>query len=225
MADATARPPGDDPELAQFVDPQTLRYVRVYPVPVASVWRAVTTSEYLNVWLYPVSHVEPRLGGRCSFTWGRPDDPTVAGEVSIFEPFRSVRYETPAGHLQFDLEPVDGKTRLTFTQYFRPGFEHPEGDVDPDDPGGVLPAGPGTPWRPGFVAGFHLDLAHFARFLEEDWPLERVRSESERRVAAANSIGQSAFQSEPDAEWLRWVAVYTEHIRATYPASRRADRD
>jgi uncharacterized protein YndB with AHSA1/START domain len=209
----------DNEDLAEFSDRQTLRYVRFYPVPVERVWQAVTTSEYLNVWLYPVSRVEPRLGGRCSFTWGAPDDPAVAGKVTRFEPPRCVRYGTPAGYLQFDLRTVAGGTRFTFTQHFDPDFRHPDGAFPPDDKGAALPAGPGTPWRPGFVAGFHLDFRHFATFLAQNWPLERVRAESERRVALANSRGQDALQHDtPGGDWEKLVDVYTHHIRATCPA-------
>lgn len=58
----------DTDALGEFEDRCTIRYVRFYPVEVARVWKAVTTSEQLNVWLYPMSRVEPRMGGRCSFS-------------------------------------------------------------------------------------------------------------------------------------------------------------
>lgn len=208
----------DDETLGQFSDRQTLRYVRIYPVPLERVWRAVTTSEALNVWLYPVSRVEQRLGGRCSFSWGKPEDPTLAGEVLRFEPRRCVRYGTPAGYIQFELEPVEGGTRFTFTQYFHPDFRHPDGEFADDDPSAALPAGPDTPWRPGFVAGFHLNFRQLGRFLEEDWPEAQLRDESARRVAIANAGGDRArLGAGPESDWRELVDVYTTHIRETCP--------
>ena len=70
----------DDSMLAVFVDRTTMRHERTYPHGIESVWDTVTTSEQLNVWLLPVSKVDRRLGGRCSFrrfrgrgrTGGRP---------------------------------------------------------------------------------------------------------------------------------------------------------
>jgi hypothetical protein len=138
---------------------------------------------------------------------------SVAGEVTRFEPRRCVRYGTPAGYIQFELQPMEGGTRFTFTQYFDPDFRHPEGTFAPGDKGAATPAGPDTPWRPGFMAGFHLNFRDFATFLQEDWPLERVRAESERRVVLANSGGRT----EPDPEWAKLVDEYTAHVRHTFP--------
>ena len=95
----------DDSMLAVFVDRTTMRHERTYPHAIESVWDAVTTSEQLNVWLLPVSKVERRLGGRCSFSWGGPEEMSVVGEVTEWEPPRVVRYTfgDARSYLRFEL--------------------------------------------------------------------------------------------------------------------------
>jgi uncharacterized protein YndB with AHSA1/START domain len=207
----------DNDALAEFEDRHTLRYVRFYPVEVSSVWRAVTTSEYLDVWLYPVSRVDPRLGGRCSFSWGSPDDSTVSGTVSRLEPSKVVRYELgPSNFIQFDLEPVEGGTRFTFTQFFGPRFRHTDdGMLEGKD--GAQPAGSGTPWRAGFLAGFHLNVEFLGQFLVEDWPEDRIAQESRWLLEAANAGSIEGRPPVPNREWQRLVDLYYDHVLATYP--------
>lgn len=211
------RPPIDNEALAEFQDAHTLRYARFYPVEMARVWTAVTSAEHLNVWLYPVTKVEARLGGRCSFTWGAPDDPTVEGTVSRFDPPRRVRYELgPENWIQFDLRAVEGGTRFTFTQYFGPGFRHADdGRLDGKD--GAQPAGPGTPWRAGFIAGFHLNFRYLGEFLDEAWPEQRIEHESRRRIEAASSSVVEDHPPGSQREWRRLVDVYHDHVIATCP--------
>jgi uncharacterized protein YndB with AHSA1/START domain len=60
--------------LAHFVDADTLVYDRRYPHPIERVWKAVSTGEHLDVWLFPVTRVEQRVGGRATFTWGGPEE-------------------------------------------------------------------------------------------------------------------------------------------------------
>ena len=203
--------------LAEFKDPHTARFVRFYPVEAAKVWRAVTDSDELNVWLYPVSKVEPRKGGACMFTWGSPEDQTAAGLVSRFEPMNSVRYTFDGERfIQFDLTPESGGTRLVFTQYFGPDYRHAD-DGQIDDPHGAQAAGEGTPWRAGFLAGFHINFAFLGRFLVEDWPRERIASESKRCVEGTNAGEYTAAFEEPDEEWERLVAIYFRHIADCCP--------
>jgi uncharacterized protein YndB with AHSA1/START domain len=207
----------DNDALAQFKDRHTMRYVRFYPVEVARLWKAVTSAEHLNIWLYPVTKVEPRLGGRCSFSWGAPDDPTFEGTVSRFDPFKQVRYEVGAeNYIQFDLLPVEGGTRFIFTQFFGPGFRHADdGQLEGKD--GAQPAGPGTPWRAGFLAGFHLNFRYLETFIGEEWSEGRIDQESRRRVELANS---EVIEDHPPAsqdEWRRLVDVYYDHVLATCP--------
>jgi uncharacterized protein YndB with AHSA1/START domain len=193
-----------DQSLATFVDRHTMRYDRTYPHPIARVWEAVTTSEHLDVWLLPEARVEPRLGGRCAFGWGGPaDDPAAStGEVTVFEPPSAVEYTFADGStMRFDLAPDGDGTRLAFTLYFAATGTGPE-----DYPGGDLPAGNDTAWRPGFLAGFHQMLAELDAFLRGQW------TAADR---AANLAGH--LEGTPDEEHLRLIESYREHVREHCP--------
>ncbi len=184
-----------------------MRHERTYPHAIESVWDAVTTSEQLNVWLLPVSKVERRLGGRCSFSWGGPEEMSVVGEVTEWEPPRLVRYTfgDARSYLRFELFPDGDGTRLLFTQ----SFAEDEGtDASEDDayPGADRPAGPDSPWRPGFVAGFHLMLDELDLYLRGEW----TDADRARHLAA-----QIAGTPEPD--YLRMVDLYRDHIGAHAP--------
>jgi uncharacterized protein YndB with AHSA1/START domain len=192
-----------DPMLAVFLDRMTMQHERRYPHPIDRVWEAVTTSEHLDAWLLPVSSVEARLGGRCSFSWGGPAEASIEGTVTVFDPPHVVQYTFghPDSYLRFELSEDGSATRLRFHQSFAPG----EGSDTPDDAyeGADRPAGPDTPWRPGFVAGFHEMLDNLAGWLRSPW------SADENPVVdptAATSAGHS-----------RWIEVYRPHIRDTCP--------
>ena len=209
----------DNERLVEFDGPRRARFVRFYPVEAAKVWHAVTDSEALNVWLYPVSRVEPRLGGACTFTWGSPEAPVMQGRVSRFEPITCVRYEfSSERYIQFSLMPETGGTRLTFTQHFGQDYRHPD-DGEISERHGAQPAGPGSPWRAGFLAGFHLNFWFLSTFLVEDWPAERIARESRRCVEGTNSGKYTAAWEEPEGEWERLVEIYYGHIDACCPPS------
>jgi uncharacterized protein YndB with AHSA1/START domain len=192
-----------DAPLATFVDELTMEYVREYPHAVESVWEAVTTPEHLDVWMVPECRVDLRLGGTCSFSWGGPPEGAVHGTVTELDPPRLVRYSIEGGYLRFALEPIDGGTRLVFTHAFGPG-EHVEADTS--FPGSDQPAGPGTPWRPGFVAGFHgmLDL------------LDALLGGA---YTAADKQAELDIWARGDVppDHLQRIEVYRDHIRRTYP--------
>lgn len=208
----------DPDELAEFSDSQTARFFRFYPVEAARVWHAITDSDSLNIWLYPVSRVEPRLGGACSFTWGAPEDPTFVGRISRFEPFQCVRYETGSGNfIQFDLTPEASGTRLAFTQYFDPDYRHDD-DGQITERHGAQTAGPGTPWRAGFLAGYHVNFWFLSRFLTEHWSEERIVRESKRCVEGTNAGEYTAVEfGEPEGEWERLTDLYFQHIADACP--------
>lgn len=120
----------------------------------------------------------------------------------------------PSNYIQFDLAPVEGGTRFPFTQYFGPGFrDADDGELESRD--GAQPAGPGTPWRPGFLACFH--FAFLDRFLAESWTDERIAEESWHLVDAANASSLESRPPLPAPEWERLVNAYPDHIPATIP--------
>lgn len=190
--------------LATFVDRHTMRYDRTYQHPIARVWEAVTTSEHLDVWLLPESRVEARLGGTCAFGWGGPaDDPgATRGEVTVFDPPTAIQFTFEDGsHMRFDLEADGDDTRLSFTLYFRL-----PGEKADDWPGGDLPAGPDTAWRPGFLSGFHQMLDELDLFLRGEWTAE----DRSRHLA-------EFAEGRLDPEHLRLIDVYREHVADSCP--------
>ena len=194
-----------DSPLAVFTDRFTLHYDRHYTHSIELVWEAVSTSEHLDVWLLPVSRVERREGGACSFSWGEPPDHpnTTVGEVTVFDPPKSIQYTTKDGFMRFDLEPDGEGTMLRFTHSFRPGaLTEPAADY----PGSDQPAGPDAPWRPGFVAGFHQMLDELDLYLSGKWTAaDRARDLEGMRAG------------RPHPEHLRLIDVYRDHIRGHCP--------
>jgi uncharacterized protein YndB with AHSA1/START domain len=193
-----------DRPLATFIDRHTMRYDRAYPHPIERVWDAVSTSEHLDVWLLPESRVEPRLGGRCAFGWGGPADDPVAttGEVTVFDPPSTIEFSFEDGStMRFDLARDAGGTKLSFTLHFRLPGEKVE-----EWPGGDLPAGPDTPWRPGFLAGFHQMLDELELFLRGEWT-----ATNRQHHLAEFAAGR------PDPEHLRLIDVYREHVATHCP--------
>jgi uncharacterized protein YndB with AHSA1/START domain len=189
--------------LAEFVDRFTMRYERRYPHPIEMVWDAVSTGEHLDVWMLPTSRVERRRGGRCSFTWGGDEaDYVQVGTVTEFDPPRRITYafDEAARFMRFDLAPDGDGTLLHFTLFWPvvPG----EPNEPEDYPGGDLPAGPDTPWRPGFLAGFHEMLDDLAAFLRGEW-------------GAADRAANLANYPTPEGE--RLIELYREHVREHCP--------
>ncbi len=196
-------PPAHSP-LATFENRYSMRHVRRYDHPIERVWQAVTDPAQMEAWMLPHITIEPRLGGRATFTWGGPPDHPTTTEIRAWDPPRLVDY----GGLRFELAALDdGTTELTFIQSFRTDFRQDQSTVPPGDPGGDLPGGPDTPWRPGFVGGFHLMLDNLATLLSG----ELAPSESRIDGHAPNTLAVYP----PDWVWL--CHVYRQHIKATIP--------
>jgi uncharacterized protein YndB with AHSA1/START domain len=194
----------DDEPLATFVDRLTMVYERHYSHPIEDVWDAVSTGEQLDVWMLPESRVERRLGGACAFGWGgSASDPNATnGEVTVFEPNAAIQYtfEDGESYMRFDLEPAGDGTRLLFTLRFAPN----ENPAEEPWTGSDLPAGPDTPWRPGFVAGYHEFLDDLYGYLQGEW------TASDR---AAHLAG------EHQDRHVHWVDIYRSHIANECPPS------
>jgi uncharacterized protein YndB with AHSA1/START domain len=193
--------------LATFVDRHTMIYERTYAHPIERVWDAVSTGEHLDAWLLPESRVERHLGGAFAFgLGGSADDPNaVSGTITVWEPPTAVQYTIPdRSFTRFDLSAVDeSTTALRFTLHFLPGTDsHPiEGD-----PGGDLPAGPDTAWRPGFLVGYHHMVGRLGEFLAGEWTLEDNKRDIERLV-----------RDGWDAADLALMETYRQHVRTTIP--------
>jgi uncharacterized protein YndB with AHSA1/START domain len=184
-------------ELARFIDRLTMEYVRTYPHPIERVWRAIVEPQEFGAWFIK-GRLDPRVGGRYWF-----GDDGFQGVVEAIEPPHRLRLvDDKAGQVfQYDLAEVTGGTRMRFTYRFGP--DH--GYVEAPDPvtgtgapitfhrGGDLPGGADTPWRPGFLAGWHAMFDSLADVLDG----------SEKRAR----------------RWPELIGRYREHIKATIPAA------
>jgi uncharacterized protein YndB with AHSA1/START domain len=98
----------------------TLRYERVFPRPIATVWSAITEPARIADWLGP-AELEPRVGGRFAVRVGPGGRVPIEGKVVVWEPPSVLACtwnwpEGPAGTIRYELSP-DGAhaTRLVFT--------------------------------------------------------------------------------------------------------------
>jgi uncharacterized protein YndB with AHSA1/START domain len=210
--------------LATFDDRWTMRHTRWFPHPPELVWEAVTTPAHLDVWLAPASgvEIEPRVGGRCVFQFGGPNpevrnwSPAV-GTVTVFDPPKVVEYDLGGSSLRFEMEHEAGGTRLFFVHGFEPSFRQDQTAVPAANKEWDLPAGPDTPWRPGFCAGFHGMLDHLVDMLDGRWSYEDARPyiEAIRSGGSAHDVlGTAEGESHGDPNL---VAGYASHIRETCP--------
>ena len=141
-------------DLARFIDRYTVEYTRTYPHPIERVWKAITDPAEMSVWFSRITF-EPRLGGEYRALW---EDPSMfKGVIIAFEPPRLLRFGGPHPGAdacwQFELEPVDGGTRMVFVQRIPPGHEVlARWPLDPPE------SAPDTPWRPGTLSGWHISL-------------------------------------------------------------------
>ena len=193
--------------LATFLHRHAMVYERHYPHPIDLVWEAVSTGEHLDVWLLPVTTVERRPGGRATFTWGSPaGEGEQVAEVTVFEPPTSIQFTfgNEVTFMRFDLRPDGDGTHLAFTHSYAPGGEWTEQDDSYE--GADQPAGPDTPWRPGFLAGFHSMLDRLGPYLAGDWTTEDASRELVRQI-------EQGF----DERGHELMAVYREHVRNTCP--------
>ena len=173
-------------ELARFIDRFTVEYVRVYPHPIERVWRAVTDPTEFGVW-FIAGRLDPRPGG--AYHFGTPDG-NFKGRVTEADPPRFIRFGGPKpgpGYFQYELAEVAGGTRLRFVQHFDPNEAFAE---TAGDPGGDLPGGPDTPWKPGFVGGWHEFFDALGDFIDGLAPGASLPPASSGRSWAAGWAGR-----------------------------------
>jgi uncharacterized protein YndB with AHSA1/START domain len=97
-----------------------LRFERVYPRPIATVWAAMTTPERLADWLGAVD-LEPHVGGRFNCFINRDEDAQTRGTVLAWEPPRLLSFSwrtpgEPETAVRAELSDAGGgQTRLVFT--------------------------------------------------------------------------------------------------------------
>ena len=163
-------------EPGEFVDRETIRFVRRSPHPVELVWEMLTEPKHLKAW-FMTAQLDLRVGGR--FAFGHAEDPHLAGVIIALEPptviefantttLRAYGYVDATERLRFELASVGDGCLLVFTQHFPADTIGQSGDFEGSD----VPA-PGTPWRTGFLAGYHHFLERLGRYLDDrDIPLK-----------------------------------------------------
>ncbi|HEX3917792.1 MAG TPA: SRPBCC domain-containing protein [Caulobacteraceae bacterium] len=225
-------------ELARFVDRDTMLYERTYPHPIDRVWRAIVEPAEFSVWFIP-GRLDLRVGGRYWF-----GDDGYQGAVEAIEPPRLLRLRDDKQDLmQYALAAVAGGTRLQFTHHIPPGGPRTELPDPGREPrsfilGGDHPGDPDTPWKPGFVAGYHgmfddladlldgvatgsrlpdTELGHVARWWA-DYPPPSARDLTpEQRDTIARSMRLRQ-------RWFELIEVYRDHIAATIPPADPAQK-
>ncbi|HEY3799128.1 MAG TPA: SRPBCC domain-containing protein [Caulobacteraceae bacterium] len=138
----------DDADFARVIDRCTFDYVRVFPHPIARVWRAITDEAEVSQWFWTAAF-EPRLGA--PFRFG-PDEGGIKGVILAFEPPRLIRFSDPPaggeGYFEFRLASVAGGTRVTLVQH-------------------GTPSGVRVDWpSPGLLAGWHLNIDNLGVFID-----------------------------------------------------------
>jgi uncharacterized protein YndB with AHSA1/START domain len=212
-----------------------MEYVRTYPHPIERVWRAIIEPEEFGVWFIR-GRLDPRVGGRYWF-----GDDGFQGVVQAIEPPRLLRLgDDSAGQVfQYELTQVADGTRMQFIHRFPPDHayvEKPDPTADGEtafELGGDLPGGPGTPWRPGFVGGFHdmfdrldelldgvpigsrLSPTEFSTFVKKWATLAPdMNGFTEEQKKQRDLVYRSLRSRE---RWFELIRIYREHIAATIP--------
>lgn len=93
-----------------------VRFERLYPRPVETVWSALTQPERLADWM-GASHVEPRVGGRFDMMVDGPHPMT--GRVRVWDPPHVLEItwsntHAPDSVIRYELTPEADGTRLVF---------------------------------------------------------------------------------------------------------------
>ncbi len=156
LRDLKARP------FSTFDDRYTMRWTRQYDHPVDKVWPELIEPVELDAWLMPTNLSDQSPGGRFAFSFGAPVEEALTGTIAEMVEPKVVVYRFDAGsEMRFQLIPAGSTSRVHLILSFPPGHYEVEGDFPGD-----LPAGPDTPWRADFVAGFHVCLENLGLLLD-----------------------------------------------------------
>lgn len=192
----------DNDGLATFEDRYTMRHTRIYPHAIADVFDAVTRTDELNLWMLPICEVEPRPGGRCSFTWGGPRGEEMVGVVSEFERPTLVHYGLDGSFIRFELTAIDDSTTelVLRHQIHRPGAT-------------TLDL-----WPPDVVQGFHVFADRLGEVLDGTRDLDEAKAQL--AAAEAGDGGRYHLSLPPEIRdtSTALIARYRAHILSACPA-------
>jgi uncharacterized protein YndB with AHSA1/START domain len=116
--------------LCTFVDANTIRFERIFPAPIETVWDYLTSRDLVRSWLAD-GVFEPRVGGRVDLQFEVDPDRDKAkchsvGTVLEWNPPTRLSYTwqeelhngpDDATYVVFELAPAAGGTRLTLTHH------------------------------------------------------------------------------------------------------------
>jgi len=100
-----------------------LRFARVFPVPPAQLWQAITEPERLAAWFpqrveYLSWDGEPRAGAAVRFSMPGDRGDAFDGEVLACDPATVLELRWGTDLLRFELDAEDGETLLMLTDTF-----------------------------------------------------------------------------------------------------------
>ena len=148
-------------DLCTFPDTHTARFRRWYPARAERLWIALVDEATEWFAVRPASiDLRERTG-----TFGRIEAPVWRARIIEADPPHSLAFDHPdefkeGGRLRFDIEDQCTGCWFSMTQQFRIGAT-----IAPTrKPGGDVPM-PNVPFRPGFLAGFHLMFENLDLYL------------------------------------------------------------
>lgn len=173
-----------DGEIVTTSEASLLRFERRYDHPIADVWDAITDTERLGRWMFPMTF-EKHAGGKLQVDLGELG--TVTGRVLVWDEPHKLEYEwqEPAGvgetpdatwHIRFSLRPDGDATVMV--------FEH------------LLP----DARRPEFAAGWHWYLDRLAALLGGNPPAQVYTDEAFDRLLAGYQEAAGAGDSGPTSD-------------------------
>ena len=198
-------------DLARFIDRYTVEYVRTYPHPIERVWQAIADPAEMSVWFSKIAF-EPRLGGAYRALWEEPS--MFSGVITAFEPPRLLRFSGPhpgaEAHWRFELEPVEGGTRMVFVQCIPPGHDTlARWPLDPPE------SATDTPWRPGTLSGWHIAFDGLGDRLDGAIPGSRLPETPFNVLADSWTEKMRARGVYTDVQAARAAASLRQHERDT----------
>lgn len=105
----------DDGTLEQTGRGWQLRFERHLPHEPEKVWRALTEADHLAAWFPTTIEGDRRTGAPLRFAFPQEDSPPLEGEMLAYDPPSLLEFRWDTDLVRFELHPVAGGCRLTFT--------------------------------------------------------------------------------------------------------------
>ena len=103
----------DNNALAKISEEYRVDIERIYPYPIAAVWKAITTAEDISAWMNYPAKLDRHLGGRIYVDFN--SEGSLEGMVCEWVPERVFAYTWGLSVVRWTLESREGGTHLHFT--------------------------------------------------------------------------------------------------------------